>query len=252
MPLEPQHGYRVEATPHDSVGGRTEDALFVSSFVTSDALLEPLTLSGELRLSLRGDQVDIVECGPCGYDCKATGKRRALMADVQLPAPSAGQGVYRGVLHFSDHSPVRVSARDPAAYEEVLDGEPHEVQLTQFVKMDAGEALTLHEEVVEEGFAYSGCFTCLSWGGPGGAPGPRPPPPPRPRLSVRGGGPRARPPPPPPTERANPWAGGGGGGGGASPRPGRALGGRAERQPPPPLPPPSSSRWRSSAPRAGG
>ena len=161
-PLAPQHGYRVEATPIDPSSGEAGGPPVVSSFVTSDALLEPLALSGELGLALRGGEVDVVECGACGYDCAATGTRRALLANVQLPAPSGGQGVYRGLLHFSDHTPTRVGVRDPAEYETSA-AEPHEVHVMQGVTIEAGEALTLQQEVFEEGFAYAGCFTFVVW-----------------------------------------------------------------------------------------
>ena len=161
VPLEPQHRYRVEAKPVDLSADGSAGEAFVTSFTTSSALLEPLALTGELSLSLRGTEVDIVECGPCGNDCSATGKRRALLADVQVPAPSGGQGVYRGVLHFSDHVPTRVSARDPSEYEAF--DQPHDVHLMQFVAIKAGEVLTLRQEVYEEGLAYAGCFTFVVW-----------------------------------------------------------------------------------------
>jgi hypothetical protein len=161
-PLEPQHAYRIEAKPIDLSGDGSAAPVFVTGFMTSNTLLEPLVLSGELALSLRGGQVDIIECGPCGYGCSATGKRRALLADVQLPAPRGGQGVYRGALHFSDHTPMRISARDPADYE-MIEAEPHDVHVMQFVELEAGEALMLKQEVFEEGFAYAGCFTFVVW-----------------------------------------------------------------------------------------
>jgi hypothetical protein len=161
-PLEPQHSYRVEAKPLDLSGDGAEGAVFVTNFMTSDALLEPLVLSGTLGLSLRGGQVDILECTGCGGGCWASGKRRALLADVQLPAPSGGQGVYRGLLHFSDRTPTRISASDPGAFE-TPDADPHDVHLVQLVKIEAGEAQTLQQEVIEEDFAYAGCFTLVVW-----------------------------------------------------------------------------------------
>jgi hypothetical protein len=108
---------------------------------------------------LRGDEVDTAECGPCGGECTVSGQRRALFADVHLPAPSGGQGVYRGVLRFSDSEPARVSTRDPTS----IEGEVHEVQATQFVKLEAGEAMTMHQEVSAEDFSYAGCFTFAVW-----------------------------------------------------------------------------------------
>jgi hypothetical protein len=71
LPLEGQHSYRIEAKPIDLSGDGSEGPVFVTSFMTSSELLEPLTLSGDLQLSLRGDDVDIIECGPCGSDCAA-------------------------------------------------------------------------------------------------------------------------------------------------------------------------------------
>jgi hypothetical protein len=166
QPLEAQHSYRIEATPIDLAGDGSVGAAFVTTFMTSSALLEPLRLSGALGLSLRGEDVDITECGPCGYECAATGKRRALLMDVQLPAPSGGQGAYRGVLHFSDRTPMRVGPGDPAGYVSSV-AEPHDVHVMQFVKMEAGETLTLTQEVFDESSAYEGCFTFVVWD-PGG------------------------------------------------------------------------------------
>jgi hypothetical protein len=157
-PLAPLHRYRVEVDPYDSEVGGTDGGIFISSFETSDVLLEPLTLSGELGFSLRGEEVDIVQCGPCGNSCNPIGKRSALMVDVQLPAPSGGQGVYRGVLHFTDHTPARLSARSPGDYEYDED-ELHNVRLTQWVAPDANQAITLQQEVPVEESAYAPCFT---------------------------------------------------------------------------------------------
>jgi hypothetical protein len=160
-PLAPQHRYRVEAKPMNLEDG-SEGASFVSRFTTSDALLEPLVLTGELELSLRGGELDVTDCDPCGDGCVVTGKRRALLAGVTLPAPSGGQGIYRGVLHFSDNVPARVSARNPADYESVA-AEPHEIQVSQYVKIEPDEALTLEQEVFEEDFSYAGCFRFVVW-----------------------------------------------------------------------------------------
>lgn len=153
-PLAPQHDYRIEATLR---GGSA--AALVSSFSTSDALLEPLVLTGTISLSLRSGQVDVVECGPCGGECKVAGKQPALLADVQLPVPKGGQGVYLGALHFTDDEPAHISARDPSS----TDGQPHEVMVTQFVKLEADEAQTLHQEIFVEDASYAGCFTFAVW-----------------------------------------------------------------------------------------
>lgn len=158
-PLESLHSYRVEATPIDMVGDGSQGPMVVADFATSSELLEPIVLSGKLSLSLRGDDVDIITCGPCGNACMATGKRRALLVDVQLPAPSGGQGVYRGALHFTDNTPARASARNPGAA--VV--EPHDVTVTQFVKVEAGEALLLQQEVFDGEHDFAGCFTFVVW-----------------------------------------------------------------------------------------
>lgn len=160
-PLKPQHRYRIEATPIDFDGDGAERVPFVTSFETSSMLLEPLVLSGQIELSLRGADVDVMDCGPCGASCVSTGKRRALVADVQLPAPSGGQGLYRAVVHFTDHTPVRPSTRDPGGVESPdID---HDVDISHFLKLDAGEALTLEQEVFDESAAYAGCFTFVVW-----------------------------------------------------------------------------------------
>jgi hypothetical protein len=147
-PLEPLHAYRAEARLR---GGFGNGAPFVSNFTTSDALLEPLVLSGELGLSLRGAEVDVVD-STCGVAGPVVGKRRALFADVQLPVPSGGQGVYLGVLDFSDHTPLRFNDDDPS------DDGFHEIRDLQAVNIQPGQALTLEQEVFEEDFAYAGCF----------------------------------------------------------------------------------------------
>jgi hypothetical protein len=159
-PLAPQHAYRIEARPFDENG--TPGEPFVSSFTTSEALLEPFVLSGELGLSLRAAELDIVDCGPCGQDCAVSGKYRALLADVQLPVPSGGQGFYQGVLHFSDHTPLRADPGDPLG-DAVSDDEPHEIRVMQGVKLEAGQASTLQQQIFDEDFAYAGCFTFVVW-----------------------------------------------------------------------------------------
>jgi hypothetical protein len=159
-PLGPQRRYRVEATvrsdatPLDAFGNEDVRAPLISTFVTSDVLLEPLVLSGGLELSLRGGEVDALAYGECGPT--VTGKRRALIADVRLPVPSGGQGVYRGDLHFSDNSPVFFD-------EGMLDAVPHNVSLTQFAAFEAGDVLTLTQEIFEEGEPYAGCFALSVW-----------------------------------------------------------------------------------------
>jgi hypothetical protein len=91
-----------------------------------------------------------------------TGQRRALLADVQLPMPSGGQGMYRGTLHFTDHTPARLGTRYVGDYE-LLDGEDPGIHMTQPVKLEPGEALTLEQEVFEEPTAYAACFTFIVW-----------------------------------------------------------------------------------------
>src|SRR5262245_40865382 len=139
VPLTPNHDYRIEARLVDPSDGTSSGAAaVVSNFSTSDALLEPIVLKGPLGWSLRGGQQDVFGCGPCGSGCKVTGQRRALFADVHVPAPSGGQGIYRGVLHFSDDEPAQVNPGDPSS----TTGAPRTIQVPQFVKVEAGEELT--------------------------------------------------------------------------------------------------------------
>ena len=162
-PLGAQRDYRVEVTPIAPEAGSLDARVFISSFTTSDALLEPLVLSGDIELTLRGGEADILgDCSRCGGECDVVGTRRALLADVRLPAPSGGQGLYRGILHFSDHTPVRVSGSDVTDYDRSA-AEPQEIHLTQGVALEPGQALSLEQEVIEEAFAYAGCFTFVVW-----------------------------------------------------------------------------------------
>jgi hypothetical protein len=133
----------------------------VATFVTSDLLLEPLELSGEIELSLRSAEVDALDYAACGGPV-ATGKRRALVADVRLPAPSGGQGAYRSVLYFSDDTPVRISATSPSA-DELGSRAAHEIHLSEYMVIEAGEALTVTQEIFPEDFDYAGCFTLSVW-----------------------------------------------------------------------------------------
>jgi hypothetical protein len=159
--LVPLHAYRIEARPLDEEGAPGEP--FISSFTTSEALLEPLELAAELQLSLRGADVDIVASGPCGDPGVVTGKRRALLADVRLPVPSGGQGVYQGALHFSDRTPTRVGIGDPLNSNVSGAAERHEVRVVQWIQLESGQGLTLEQEIFEEGTAYAGCFTFIVW-----------------------------------------------------------------------------------------
>jgi hypothetical protein len=154
-PLEPLRAYRAEARLRDGFGNSAR-APVVSNFLTSDALLEPLVLSGELGLSLRGAEMDVIDREPCGSSGPVIGKRRALFADVLLPAPSGGQGVYSAFLDFSDNTPLR-SSLDPAD-NAGPDAEYHEIRDLQGVHIEPGQALTVEQEVFEEDFAYAGCF----------------------------------------------------------------------------------------------
>jgi hypothetical protein len=164
-PLAPLHTYRVEVTPVDGENGATAEP-FVSSFVTSDALLDPVALSGELGLSLRGADMDVEESGPCGQDVTVIGKQRVLMADVDLPVPSGGQGVYHAAVHFTDDTPTRIETSDPLNYE-LPGAEPHLFHTMNILAMVAGQALTVEQIVFDEGIAYAGCFTLVVWD-PGG------------------------------------------------------------------------------------
>lgn len=156
-PLAPRHSYRVEATPIDLDEGAAVFPTFASSFVTSDALLEPLVLTGEIELSLAGEEVDAEECGDC-Y-CNPVGKKRALVASVQLPVPSGGQGVYQGMLHFTNDTPRVVSTRDLS----IVDNDGMHIFENQPVKAEPGQGSTVRQEIVELDTDYAGCFTFVVW-----------------------------------------------------------------------------------------
>jgi hypothetical protein len=173
-PLEPQHQYRLEATHIDLPNGpdETREEVEVSTFTTSDAVLEPLVLSDELELSLRSKTVVSAAVNDCpvsdvggDYDGCFTPPMitgRALVADVKLPAPSGGQGIYNGVLHFSDRTPPRVSANDPRQVE-MMDDEPHRIHRTWYLNLTTDQTLTLPQELGDERFSYAGCFTFVVW-----------------------------------------------------------------------------------------
>jgi hypothetical protein len=155
--LAPLHRYRIEADAYDSEVGGTDGGIFVSTFETSDVLLEPLTLAGDLEFSLRGAEVDTVECGICGGTCNPVGKRPALMTDVQLPVPSGGQGVYQVILHLTGDTPAHLSDRYPGAYEQDEPG-LHDVQVMHWVEGASG-AITVQQELPLWDVAYAPCFT---------------------------------------------------------------------------------------------
>jgi len=118
-------------------------------------------LSGEIGLSLRAGNVDVLHYEPCGPS-SVVGQRRTLLADVQPPVPSGGQGLYRGVLHFTDNTPAHVSPTNVADYDP-NDGEPHEIRLMQWFAIEAGQALSLSQEIFEEANPYAACFTFVVW-----------------------------------------------------------------------------------------
>ena len=167
QPLAAQRRYRVEAAlrsdavPRDAFGNEEPSAPLVSSFVTSGELLEPLLLSGGIELSLRSGEVDAISYGVCGQTT-VTGKRRALVADVRLPAPSGGQGFFRGELVFSDNTPVRIGAADPSGAVP-NDADPHDTKLTRSLHIVDSEVLTLTQEIFPENFDYAGCFSLAIW-----------------------------------------------------------------------------------------
>lgn len=168
--LEPQHQYRLEATHIDLPNGpdETRAEVEVSTFTTSDAVLEPLVLSGELELSLRSKNIVSAAVNNCPVSDDGgdyTGcfippmiRGRALVADVKLPAPSGGQGIYNGALHFSDGTPPRVSASDPRQVE--MGGELHR---TWSLTLTTDQTFTLPQELGAENFTYAGCFTYVVW-----------------------------------------------------------------------------------------
>jgi hypothetical protein len=71
--------------------------------------------------------------------------------------------MYRGVLHFTDHTPARISTRDPGDYEREEDGS-HDVQVMQWVEPEPGAVMTLEQEVFVEEAAYAPCFTYVVYG----------------------------------------------------------------------------------------
>lgn len=173
-PLAPQHRYRIEATHRDSPAAPDEqdEEIDVSAFTTSDALLEPLVLAGELQLSLRGTAVyspaintcPITAANGAASDCYIPPEfvRRALVVDVTLPAASGGQGLYRGMLYFSDGAPTSLSDTDPAHYQ-INYADPNNFQGGLAANPVPGETLTLPRELDDEGFAYAPCFEFVVW-----------------------------------------------------------------------------------------
>jgi hypothetical protein len=165
-PLAPLRGYRIEATPFDALTEEPSGPAVITDFVTSEALLEPLVLSGELELSLEGGEAAELNCAVCGA-CQATGRtRRALFASVRLPLPSGGTGDYRGALHFTDDTPARRDPRNPAGWVP-SDSQTHAVQMSHALILEAGEALTLRQEIYETDLDYAGCFSFGVWDGAG-------------------------------------------------------------------------------------
>ena len=159
--LAPLHAYRAEARLRVGLGSSTESAAapVVSGFTTSDVLLDPLALNGEIGFSLRGAEVDVLDDNTCGPG-RVIGQRPALFADVQLPAPSGAQGVFVAVLYFSDDAPLRINPYDSTDYDRA-ELEAHQVYDMQVVNIQAGQALTLEQEVLGRDFAYAGCFTLV-------------------------------------------------------------------------------------------
>jgi hypothetical protein len=166
-PLAPLHRYRVEVNAHEGEGG-TDSGIFASSFETSDVLLDPVRLAGDLRFSLRGAEVDTLECGLCSGTCTPVGKRPALMVDVQLPVPSGGQGVYQGILHLTGDTPADLSDSYPGAYEAGNNPGLHDVQVVHRVG-GAGDAVIVQQELPLWDVSYAACFTYVVYDPAGNA-----------------------------------------------------------------------------------
>jgi hypothetical protein len=165
-PLAAWRQYRVEAIPFDEVNGGF-GAPVSSSFTTSDALLEPIVLSGEFAFTLRPSEIDRVErvdgdsCG--GGRQRVVGKMRQLYIDVQLPVPSGGQGIYHAVMHFTDDAPVRTNIDDAPEPEGWEEGTGHRVQSMFYAHVEPGEALTLSQPLFADDFAYAPCCNFAVW-----------------------------------------------------------------------------------------
>ena len=155
--LAPLHPYRAEVRVGVGYGGDAALPPVVSRFTTSGMLLDPLVLNGELGLALRAAPVDLVERDGCGRPSRIIGQRRALFADVQLPVPSGGHGVYVGFLYFSSQPPQQNVA--DLAQDDVLEFDSGLIYDMQGTNIQAGQALTLAQEVLDADYAYAGCFT---------------------------------------------------------------------------------------------
>jgi hypothetical protein len=165
-PLAARRQYRVEAIPFDELNGGF-GAPVSSSFITSDAFLEPLVLSGEFVFTLRPgeiDRVEIVDHDSCGGGRqRVVGKIRLLYVDVQLPVPSGGQGTYHAVMHLTDDAPVRTNIDDAPEPEGWEEGTGHRIQSMYYAHVAPGEGLTLSQPLFADDFAYAACFNFAVW-----------------------------------------------------------------------------------------
>lgn len=164
QPLLPHRTYRLEAQfPY----GASPEGPLTATFTTGDALLDPLSLEGDIEVSLEGYDTLVTECeGSCGAarNCVLTGTRRALRAKLTLPAASGGQpsdGRYGAQLYITDDTP-------PLQTEPDLDGgaslgDSHEIFSGGYLELPAGERLQHALHLPYEDFAYAPCFTWVVW-----------------------------------------------------------------------------------------
>lgn len=163
-PLLPGRSYQVEVVPADYRGTPIEGATPIrSSFVTSSALLEPLTFSGDIQVSVEVyDEVvrecDVHPCTSVESNCVDVGTRRDLRARLELPAAVGGQtdaGQYRATFYFNDEKPYNLE--DRAANDELRFGVQGLVQPT------AGQTVLRDQYLFREDFDYAPCFTYVVW-----------------------------------------------------------------------------------------
>ncbi len=165
-PLLPLRTYRLEASIAE-FEDLPEGEPMVSTFTTSESLLEPLGLVGEFEISLEGYDAEVQSCDntSCGpANCIPAGTRRALRARISLPAVQGGQAIdngYRARLYFTDDTLPNVTEPD-------LDGftprdEDHDVGITHYFRVGANERTILEQEIFEEPFDYAPCFMFVVW-----------------------------------------------------------------------------------------
>jgi len=167
-PLLPGRTYHVEVIPASTGGIPIDGSTPISaSFVTSSALLEPLAFSGDIQVTVNAYDATVQECEypPCGpaSNCVDVGTRRALRARLDLPAVVGGQpdaGQYRALLYFNDEKTPDVTQPN---LEGVVETESFRIAMAEALLPTAGQTVQLDQELFEEDFDYTPCFTYVVW-----------------------------------------------------------------------------------------